>query len=55
MGTYLNPGRNNFQMSVNSEIFVDKTEIIAFLNTLVNTQQRYASVSRPAVLENPWL
>ena len=47
MGTYLNPGRNNFQMSVNSEIFVDKTEIIAFLNTLVNTQQRYASVSRP--------
>ena len=47
MGTYVNPGRNNFQMSVNSEIFVDKTEMIAFLNTLVNTQQRYASVSRP--------
>ena len=47
MGTYVNPGKNNFQMSVNSEIFVDKTEMIAFLNTLVNTQQRYASVSRP--------
>ena len=32
MGTYVNPGKNNFQMSVNSEIFVDKTEMIAFLN-----------------------
>jgi len=47
MGIYLNPGRQNFQMSVNSEIFVDKTEMISYLNTLVNTQQRYVSVSRP--------
>lgn len=34
-------------MAVDSEIFVDKTEMIAYLNTLVNTQQRYVSVSRP--------
>ena len=47
MGTYLNPGRENYQMAVNSEIFVDKTEMIAYLNKLVNTQQRYVSVSRP--------
>jgi hypothetical protein len=26
MGTYINPGKNNYEMSVNSEIFVDKTE-----------------------------
>ena len=34
-------------MSVNSEIFIDKSEMIRFLNTVVNTQQRYVSVSRP--------
>ena len=47
MGTYLNPGKQSYQMAVNSEIFVDKSEMIAYLNTLVNTQQRYVSVSRP--------
>ena len=34
-------------MAVNSEIFVDKTEMIRYLNTVVNTQQRFVSVSRP--------
>ena len=47
MGIYLNPGRQRFQMSINSEIFVDKTEMISDLNLLVNTQQRFISVSRP--------
>ncbi len=47
MGTYLNPGNQNFRMSVNSAIFVDKSDMIQYLNTLVNTQQRFVSVSRP--------
>ena len=47
MGTYLNPGRHGFETAVNSEIFVDKTEMIGYLNSLVNTKQRYVSVSRP--------
>ena len=47
MGTYLNPGKQNFQMAVNSDIFVDKTDLIRFLNSLLNTQQRFVSVSRP--------
>ena len=47
MGVYLNPGRQSFQMAVNSEIFVDKTDMIGYLNSLVNTQQRYVCVSRP--------
>jgi hypothetical protein len=47
MGTYLNPGKQSYQMAVNSEIFVDKTEMIRYLNSVVNTQQRYVSVSRP--------
>ena len=28
MGAYLNPGKMSYQMAVNSEIFVDKTEMI---------------------------
>lgn len=47
MGTYLNPGKRSFQMAVNSELFVDKTEMIQYLNTVVNTEQRFVSVSRP--------
>ena len=47
MGTYLNPGKQRYQMAVDSEIFVDKSEMIGYLNSLVNTQQRYVSVSRP--------
>ena len=34
-------------MAINSEIFVDKTEMICYLNTVINTQQRFVSVSRP--------
>ncbi|SKC02702.1 Predicted AAA-ATPase [Lachnospiraceae bacterium] len=47
MGTYLNPGKTSFEEAVNSEIFIDKTEIISFLNTVVRTKQKYVSVSRP--------
>ena len=34
-------------MAVNSEIFVDKTEMIQYINSVINTQQRFVSVSRP--------
>ncbi len=47
MGTYLNPGKKSYQMTVNSDVYVDKTEMIHYLNSLVNTQQRFVSVSRP--------
>ena len=47
MGTYLNPGKNGFQIARNSEIFIDKSEMILYLNSVVNTSQRYVSVSRP--------
>ena len=47
MGTYLNPGSQSYQMTVNSKIYIDKTEMLQYLNSLVNTQQRFVSVSRP--------
>ena len=34
-------------MSLNSEIFVDKSELLDVTNRYVNTQQRFMCVSRP--------
>ena len=47
MGIYLNPGFTSFENTVRSEIFVDKTEMLLFLNSVVSTDQRYICVSRP--------
>ena len=47
MGTYLNPGKSAYEEAVNSKIFVDKSEMIRYLNTVVKTKQKYVSVSRP--------
>ena len=47
MGNYLNPGNENFQKIVNSEIYVDKTGMIEYTNSVVNTMQGYICVSRP--------
>ena len=47
MRKYLNPGMGAFEEAVNSEIFIDKTEMIGYLNTVVKTNKKYVSVSRP--------
>ena len=43
----MNPGNQSYRIAVNSEIFIDKSEMIQYLNTVLNTQQRFVSVSRP--------
>ena len=47
MGTYLNEGKALYEISVNSEIYVDKSLLIRELNRLVKTESRYLCVSRP--------
>ncbi len=47
MGIYLNPGKRRFEISLASEIYVDKSEMIAYLNNVINTNQRFVCVSRP--------
>ena len=47
MGKYLNPGTVKFEETLNSEIYVDKTESIVYLNTVLKTEQKYVCVSRP--------
>ncbi len=47
MGIYLNPGNEAFEESVNSEIYQDKSGLIAFTNKVLETEQKYLCVSRP--------
>lgn len=48
MGIYLNPGNNKFKRAVNSDIYVDKTGLIKYTNSIVNTLQSCVCVSRYA-------
>lgn len=47
MGTYLNPGAGKLRQSRNSEIYVDKSGMLSYLNHVINTEQRFVCVSRP--------
>lgn len=47
MGIYLNPGNRGFLKSIRSEIYVDKTGLIAQTNRYLNTRDQYICVSRP--------
>lgn len=47
MGIYLNPGTIEFQESINSEIYVDKTMLIERTNAALRTKQKYMCISRP--------
>lgn len=47
MGSYLNPSTKGFQESLSSRIYIDKTLLIAKLNAMVNTKQKFICVSRP--------
>ena len=46
MGIYLNPKNKGFQESMQSEIYVDKTELIKHTNKYINTEQKLVCVSR---------
>lgn len=47
MGIYLNPGNEAFKISISSEIYVDKSELISFTNSKIGQEKRFICVSRP--------
>lgn len=47
MGTFVNPGNQAFRVALNSEIYVDKTELLEYTNKVMNTLQGYICNSRP--------
>ena len=47
MGIYLNPENVDFQEVLNSKIYIDKSELIQYTNSVLRTTQKYICVSRP--------
>ena len=47
MGTYINRGNGSFARARKSQIYVDKTGLLAFTNEVLDTEQCYICNSRP--------
>ena len=47
MGIYLNPNNDRFLQALHSQIYVDKSGLIAATNERLRTEQKYICVSRP--------
>lgn len=47
MGVYVNPGNTAFQKALNSDIYVDKTNLLTYTNSGIDKTDCYVCVSRP--------
>ena len=47
MGRFLNPDYSAFETALNSEIYIDKTGLLAYTNKVINTKQAFICNSRP--------
>ena len=47
MGTYVNPNNSAFQVALNSEIYIDKTELLSYTNKVLGSKEGLICNSRP--------
>lgn len=47
MGIFVNPGNSGFQSALRSKIYIDKTGLLEYTNSVLGSEQRYICVSRP--------
>ena len=47
MGKFLNPDNQAFQDALNSNIYVDKTELLDYINSVIDTTSKFICNSRP--------
>ena len=52
MGRFVNPDNSAFQVALNSDIYVDKSGLLEYLNGAMNTDRALICNSRPRGLEN---
>ena len=52
MGIYFNPSNESFKKDRNYKIYVDKTELLEYLNELVETPKNCVAVAMQGVLVN---
>ena len=46
MGIYVNPGNQSFQEAVSSLIYVDKSELITYTNSVLKTQKYFGEMKK---------
>lgn len=46
-GVYVNPGADSFLETIRSDIYVDKTLLLKYTNSVIETKQKYICFSRP--------
>ena len=47
MGRFVNPDNSAFQVALNSKIYVDKTGLLEYTNSVLDTPEAYICNSRP--------
>ena len=47
VGRFVNPDNSAFQVALNSEIYVDKTGLLAYTNQVMHTDRAWICGSRP--------
>ena len=47
MGRFVNPDNSAFQVTLNSKIYVDKTRLLEYTNSVLDTMDAYICNSRP--------
>ncbi len=47
MGIFVNPNNSGFQVALNSEIYVDKTDLLSYTNKVIDTNNALICSSRP--------
>lgn len=47
MGIYLNPGNEGFRTAISSKIYVDKTGLLEYTNSVLDSEQGRICISRP--------
>ena len=52
MGRFVNPDNSAFQVALNSKIYVDKTGLIEYTNSVLDTTDAYICNSRPRSSES---
>ncbi len=47
MGKYLNPGNEAFRISIEDDVYIDKSSLLSFTNSRIGKRKRYLCASRP--------
>ena len=47
MGRFVNPDNSAFQVTLNSKIYVDKSRLLEYTNSVLDTMDAYICNSRP--------